>query len=255
MGTAAPGSMGTARRSRGFIHECRACNETATGPTPEVLWQADRTRVSWRPGHAPTERVFPRSDRASASGSALDRGPGPSRACSSVDRASASEAEGRRSESCRARHEHLYYFVDRDPVLPSRTRLAQQAGQSNPSPSHALIRSQVRTGRLVRVAGVGRAIPTSDKRRGGYLRRSLGAPELWITDYQIHSQWPTLRRSAREARSRGLHQRGVPTRSPPDALGQWRDRPPSAAGHARCPWRFPHETIWCALGCFGEPEG
>ena len=119
----------------------------------------------------------------------------------------------------------------------------------------SLIRSQVRTGRLVRVAGVGRAIPTSDKRRGGYLRRSLGAPELWITDYQIHSQWPTLRRSAREARSRGLHQRGVPTRSPPDALGQWRDRPPSAAGHARCPWRFPHETIWCALGCFGEPEG
>ena len=92
---------------RGSIHECRACNETATGPTPAVLWQADRTRVSCRPGHAPTERVFPRSDRASASGSALYRGPEPSRACSSVDRASASEAEGRRSESCRARHSPL----------------------------------------------------------------------------------------------------------------------------------------------------
>ena len=78
------------------------------GPTPAVLWQADRTRVSWRPGHAPTERVFPRSDRASASGSALYRGPEPSRACSSVDRASASEAEGRRSESCRARHCNLF---------------------------------------------------------------------------------------------------------------------------------------------------
>ena len=161
----------------------------------------------------------------------------------------------RAPDTCRACHEHLYYFVDRDPVLPSRTRLAQQAGQSTLPRAMSLIRSQVRAGRLVRVAGVGRAIPTSDKRRGGYLRRSLGAPELWITDYQIHSQWPTLRRSAREARSRGLHQRGVPTRSPPDALGQWRDRPPSAAGHARCPWRFPHETIWCALGCFGEPEG
>jgi hypothetical protein len=31
------------------------------------------------------------------------------RACSSVDRASASGAEGRRFESCRARHEHLFY--------------------------------------------------------------------------------------------------------------------------------------------------
>ncbi len=39
--------------------------------------------------------------------SGYDRGP---RACSSVDRASASGAEGRRFESCRARHEHLFYF-------------------------------------------------------------------------------------------------------------------------------------------------
>ena len=79
---------------RGSIHECRAAGR----PNPGIM----------SAGHASTEPVFSRSDRASASGFALYRGPEPSRACSSADRASASEAEGRRSESCRARQTLFY---------------------------------------------------------------------------------------------------------------------------------------------------
>ena len=51
--------------------------------------------------------------------SRYDRG---SRACSSVDRASASGAEGRRFESCRARHFNLVWQRDRQSVRIGRGR-------------------------------------------------------------------------------------------------------------------------------------
>ena len=46
----------------------------------------------------------------------VESAPGVSCARSSVDRASASGAEGRRFESCRARHEHLFYSTGNAPV-------------------------------------------------------------------------------------------------------------------------------------------
>ncbi len=59
------------------------------------------------------------------------------RACSSVDRASASGAEGRRFESCRARTELLFYLRSRRPPRRRSRRLRASSARhpANPAPS------------------------------------------------------------------------------------------------------------------------